>query len=345
MSTLTSVSSSSDIDDLQDLLPPLNPRTRQNWTPKARRLALYKLHRKASKRTSQALSNDSSLDSLHLLLSSLPPPFEDPAVLTAYADMPSRALPSVHSDELISKIFRRSNSYSLKHSPQELSLLRIVHSLAKELGAPPPKVSAASTTAASTTAAAPYRVLDIGGGNGNLAALVAFTLLVPVTIVERVPRRVAIQGELNLPLHLSSLVSRVVADVSSYVLPPGPPAIVLAKHLCGLGTDAAIAFAADSPAAKAAVLATCCCCKISESPGAFCDLHGLPRERVGEVDAMARATSWRNTALSDGGSAVTKKMLRRTLAAFSNQPPNRNKKTKNQDHCNRIHLASPYFQV
>jgi len=108
------------------------------------------------------------------------------------------------------------------------------------------------------------------------------------------------------PLHLFSLVlqtcmppavaariTRVDADIRDYTQPPNTTSIVLAKHLCGLGTDYAIDYMRLTPCVGC-VLATCCCCKIASDAPAFQRMYASCG--AADADRLARATSWRNVA-------------------------------------------------
>ena len=184
------------------------------------------------------------------------------------------SLPQARSCQLIDQFLWRPHKYNEKYASQELSLLYQLFRLGgKDCDL----------------------VLDVGGGNANLSCLIALVFDVPVVCVEMESPREELRGEAWLPEPLKGrgAVTRVESLIQDYTLPPGySRVLVLGKHLCGPGTDAAIEFAATHrERVLGCVFATCCCCKLVGGTGThgsgtdlFADLYF---GRVDGVDVCA----------------------------------------------------------
>ena len=133
--------------------------------------------------------------------------------------------PRARSSRIVDRYLWRPHKYNEKYACQELSLLYQLFRLGGDEC---------------------DLVLDVGGGNANLSCLIAVVLDVPVICVEMESPREELRGEAWLPPEFKrkGAVTRVEALVQDYVLPEGfRNVLVLGKHLCGPGTDAAIEFA------------------------------------------------------------------------------------------------------
>jgi hypothetical protein len=167
------------------------------------------------------------------------------------------------SCKIVDRFLWRPHKYNEKYASQELSLLYQLYRLG---------------------GCECDLVVDIGGGNANLACLIALAFDVPVTIVEMETPREELRGELWLPevLKRRNAVTRVESLIQDWELPPeAKNVLVLGKHLCGPGTDAGIDFVrAHLDRMLGCVFATCCCCKIvggaaakGEGTQLFADLY------------------------------------------------------------------------
>ena len=133
--------------------------------------------------------------------------------------------PRARSSRVVDRFLWRPHKYNEKYACQELSLLYQLYRLGGDEC---------------------DLVLDVGGGNANLSCLIAVVLDVPVVCVEMESPREELRGEAWLPPEFKrkGAVTRVEALVQDYELPEGfSNVLVLGKHLCGPGTDAAIEFA------------------------------------------------------------------------------------------------------
>lgn len=159
---------------------------------------------------------------------------------------------------IVSRFLFRPPAYTDKYAGQELSLLfqvwRIVQS-DEEVDA----------------------IIDVGAGNANLSLLIALVCRLPVVCVEMESPRRELQAESVVRAQLAQRgidmktgtdlrVSRVADQkIEEWSMPPEYKRVVLlGKHLCGPGTDAAIAFIArERQRVAGCVFATCCFNKIS----------------------------------------------------------------------------------
>jgi len=140
---------------------------------------------------------------------------------------------------------------------------------------------------------------------------------VPVLCVDRDPPPAVLSGETRLP---PNQVTRIEADIGELNLDRvmqwaqekqlGSGVLVLAKHLCGLGTDLAIEFVVrlqKQLRVVGMIAATCCCNKISgDDAKKYSEFYSLSSAVAGEpeifslekIETMARCSGYRNNAQS-----------------------------------------------
>lgn len=237
--------------------------------------------------------------------------------------VPYRALPrAFHSQglDVLATMVHRPSKYQDKFLAQELSLLGKVWAIAGGGGAD-------------------LAVVDIGAGNGCLALIASLTLDAQAVLVDHTLPREELRVESRIPDEYHQRILRITRDIEDMDLARDllpfleshgiRRAVVVAKHLCGVGTDLALSFAGrwmdtnSSVVLQGAVIATCCGHKIShtENLDRYCqlyanDVHLTHLTHSCDADSGARARSlvsvcarhvaWRTTAgcatsvISDG---------------------------------------------
>ena len=185
-----------------------------------------------------------------------------------------------HSLSIISTFVDRASKYNEKNSSQELSIAFQVFKLIY------PKRN---------TEDALDVIVDVGAGNANLSCLLAMIFDVPIICVEKDSNLIPeLQGERRLPSPQFS-VKRVEILIEEYVLPSEfNNAVVLGKHLCGVGTDAGIRFLESTKdKVLGTIWCTCCCNKITEEYGSslFEELNGVDDHET--LVTVAKTTAWR----------------------------------------------------
>ncbi|CAD7923866.1 unnamed protein product [Amoebophrya sp. A120] len=197
------------------------------------------------------------------------------------------------AEGIVGAFLRRPTAYHAKYAAQELCLAYQVWRLirAQEQRSCRGETGRASQAAARTTTTNGERTLqrpvdalvDVGAGNANLSLFLALLFDLPVLMVEMDSPRKELRGEECLPTDeggdredvddqrgtLAREVRRNLIRVpdtriEGYTLPSEyQSVIVIGKHLCGPGTDAAIEFIARNESRVAGcVFATCCFNKI-----------------------------------------------------------------------------------
>jgi len=215
------------------------------------------------------------------------------------------------------RIFERAPLYATKYAPQELSLIgKILEVVKGDL--------------------AGVAVLDIGAGNGNLAALTSLILGIPAFCVDKYTPRDELCAE-NFPLPADVKLVRVEADIGDFTCADlrqlcdqyrVDRVVFIGKHLCGLGTDLAIEFVnrltCGDTLAAGCIFATCCWNKIPDDGGGVqyldmyreCDCMGqfLPGEATEAriIEAMGKSTSWKCAANSNNN-IITDEMVAHSL--------------------------------
>lgn len=226
-------------------------------------------------------------------------------VATPYPNLPSDPEAEIAQTNEIQRIIQRPPKYHAKYAAQEFSLLRLAL----------PFLSKGAVG-----------VVDIGAGNANLACLINLIFRVPVLCVDRDPPPPALSGDTRLP---PNQVTRIEADIGALELEKVlawtqekqlAGVLVLAKHLCGLGTDLAIEFVAClklKVRVVGIIAATCCCNKLSgEDAEKYVALYGRAMGSsatssteassaddadpfsLDKVETMARCSGYRNNAQS-----------------------------------------------
>jgi len=140
------------------------------------------------------------------------------------------------SVEVLGSMVVRSPKYQEKHLIQEMSLLAKVWAFAR---------------AADEGCADGLAVVDVGAYAGHLALMAAILLGAHVVLVDRRLPPKEFRVEENVPEPYRGRIVRIIADIAEL----GPRdvelllmrrgvsrVVVVAKHLCGLGTDLALAF-------------------------------------------------------------------------------------------------------
>jgi len=90
------------------------------------------------------------------------------------------------AQSILSRVFERADKYNAKYAPQEISLVFQLYRVWKQAGRPTQAV-----------------VLDVGGGNGNLASLVLLLLQLPVVVCEKESPPISMRAEEKLPPSLA----------------------------------------------------------------------------------------------------------------------------------------------
>eukprot|EP00445_Apocalathium_hangoei_P033819 CAMPEP_0203953094 /NCGR_PEP_ID=MMETSP0359-20131031/86548_1 /ASSEMBLY_ACC=CAM_ASM_000338 /TAXON_ID=268821 /ORGANISM="Scrippsiella Hangoei, Strain SHTV-5" /LENGTH=480 /DNA_ID=CAMNT_0050886285 /DNA_START=33 /DNA_END=1475 /DNA_ORIENTATION=- len=267
-----------------------------------------------------------------------PPPTQEDvhAVLTTveevmrierpYRDLPQAFGPAEGCD-VVAEMIERPPKYQEKYVAQEVSLLAKVWALA---GGP---------ASCKANAMPDLAVIDIGAGNGCLALLAAVLLGAHAVLIDHTLPPQELRVEEKVPESYRSRILRINGDVADLdgtrdieplLVDRGIcRVIVIAKHLCGVGTDAALdlvrrwlgdrdkeeAKGVASPGSTSArvallgaVFATCCGHKIGGADRAlYASLHGgdayLDALVQGDADRMlqllslcTRCVAWRTTA-------------------------------------------------
>jgi len=226
-----------------------------------------------------------------------------------YAGLPT-ALGPVEAIEILGAMVERAPKYQEKYLGQEVSLLYKVHAL----------VSGAGASRTNGTLA----IVDIGAGNGCLAFLAALILDAVAVLIDHTLPPQELRVEEKVPERYRSRVFRITGDVADLdvdrdVLPllqehGVGSAIVIAKHLCGVGTDLALGLirrwcsSGGCVPLLGAVIATCCGHKIgTEDRERYAALHaedtylsGLTENDPARLQALlalcTRCVAWRTTA-------------------------------------------------
>lgn len=259
------------------------------------------------------------------------------AALRAGMGAPYRELPESFGPgegvPVLGNMIDRPPKYQEKYLAQELSLLAKVWALAGGDDA-----SGAGLAGAAPPTEGALAVVDIGAGNGCLALLTALVLGGYAVLIDHTLPPEELRVEAKVPEPYRSRVLRVTGDVKDVdVARDLAPllrrhsvtrAVVVAKHLCGVGTDLALELVRNwrgGPSASAgedgheaapdhgiaclgAVFATCCGHKIGASDRAtfaslhaedayLCSLTAGDEERLRAfLASCTRCVAWRTTA-------------------------------------------------
>jgi hypothetical protein len=222
------------------------------------------------------------------------------------SEKPYRSLPEAfgpqHGLEVLGSLIDRPPKYQEKMLGQELSLIAKLWAIAVS--------STSGATEGKPALTSDIAIIDIGAGNGCLAFLAALILGGHAVLIDHTLPPATLRVEEKLPEQYAGRIIRITADIASLdasinlepvLMKHGiRRAIVIAKHLCGLGTDLAEGFilrwraqqqslsdSCKSDAAEArlarghasiellgAVMATCCGHKIGKADReAFAKLH------------------------------------------------------------------------
>ena len=239
---------------------------------------------------------------------------------------PYRTLPAVFAPplglDILSTMIDRPPKYQEKYLEQEWSILAKVWALAPNVGKG-------------------LAVVDIGAGNGSLALLAALLLGGHAMLIDHTLPPEPMQVEGRLPEEYRARVLRVTGDVgdldASREIEPLleqngiSQVVVIAKHLCGTGTDLALKLLrrwcqSDSSSTKVdvigAVIATCCMHKIGaiEDRHTYSDIHSEDpylRKLTGEsttslmslLGICTPCVAWRTTAGAQA-SRMTEKQVK-----------------------------------
>jgi len=164
-------------------------------------------------------------------------------------------------------------------------------------------------------------VLDLGAGNGNLALLSMLVLNCTAVLIDRTAPIAELQTENYVPEALATRMLRFVSDVGdvdvkalvTFLRSRGiSRVVVVAKHLCGLGSDLAVSFAeslmqyqdeAGGMEVLGVVAATCCVNKIRTDAevSQYCAMYPVMAEHAALATTCTRHCTWRTT----GGHANT----------------------------------------
>jgi len=212
--------------------------------------------------------------------------------------------------DVMSACAGRPKLYEAKMLPQELSL---VHKMFLLLGRQP-SIDADKPLGSRTA------VLDLGAGNGCLSLFAMLILNAGAVMIDRAAPDNRLQTELMIPATLSRRMVRFVSDVGDvdvgklvqFLRLKGiDRVLVVAKHLCGLGTDLAIRFAEQlggyrddegAPIVVEGLLAATCCLNKIDTPTTveqYCALYPDAGPRAHHTELVATCTqvsTWRTSA-------------------------------------------------
>jgi len=198
--------------------------------------------------------------------------------------------------DLLGACVQRPPLYEQKMLPQELSL---IHKLFTIVGG-----------RHASSGGGEVAIVDLGAGNGNLGLLCSLVLDCPVVLIDRVQPHAELQAENYAPPAAASRMLRFVSDVgmvdtealAAFLAVRGIRRVaVVAKHLCGLGSDLALEFVENLSKQKGVevlgiVVATCCVNKI-DSPAQvqrYCEMYSLV-DCASFVMTCTRHCTWRTT--------------------------------------------------
>ncbi|CAK9106935.1 unnamed protein product [Durusdinium trenchii] len=247
------------------------------------------------------------------------------APVRTQVECPYRRLPQIFAPqeglEILSSMIDRPPKYQEKYLAQEWSILAKVWALAPNLG---PRSGGLA-------------VVDIGAGNGSLALLAGLLLGGHAVLIDHTLPPEPMRVEARLPEQYRDRILRVTGDVgdldASREIEPIlekhgiRQVVVIAKHLCGTGTDLALKLLrrwcsnGTRVEVLGAVIATCCMHKIntSEEKEVFADIHSSDsylRKLTGDKDGLlsllsvcTRCVAWRTTAGAEA-SRITEKQIR-----------------------------------
>ena len=247
------------------------------------------------------------------------------AALTLWVPCSYRKLPQIFAPreglEVLSSMIDRPPKYQEKYLEQEWSILCKVWALAPSCGKG-------------------LAVVDIGAGNGSLALLAALLLGGHAVLIDHTlpPEPMRVEG--RLPEEYRQRVLRVTGDVgdldASREIEPLlekhgiTQVVVIAKHLCGTGTDLALkllrrwcqAGAETKVDVLGAVIATCCMHKIgaAEDRRIYSEIHSADpylRKLMGKstdplvslLGVCTPCVAWRTTAGAEA-SRITEKQVK-----------------------------------
>jgi len=227
-------------------------------------------------------------------------------------ETPYRRLPEVFAPadglEILNSMIERAPKYQEKYSAQESSLLMQVWALIDGEVGPD------------------FAVVDIGAGNGCLALIAAIAFGSKAVLIDHTLPREELCVESYIPQEYRERILRITGDIKDVSLEKDlfpllikhgiKRAVVVAKHLCGLGTDLALSFVdrwkncpMSPTTVVGATLATCCCHKIGQRQGleSYCCMYKEDPylcKLVGDnevglhtlVSLWVRHVSWRYTA-------------------------------------------------
>eukprot|EP00438_Fugacium_kawagutii_P025873 Skav233683 [mRNA] locus=scaffold1927:158824:160971:- [translate_table: standard] len=246
---------------------------------------------------------------------------------TLEVSCPYQRLPQVFAPsqglEILSGMIDRPPKYQEKYLEQEWSILAKVWALAQGSGGSGKGLA----------------VVDIGAGNGSLALLAALLLGSHAVLIDHTLPPEPMQVEGRLPLEYRDRILRVTGDVgdldASREIEPLlerhgiAKVVVIAKHLCGTGTDLALKllrrWCSDTKVeVLGAVIATCCMHKIGLAADreTYAEIHSTDpylQKLVGDQVSKAPLVSllgvctpcvaWRTTAGAQA-SRITEKQVR-----------------------------------
>eukprot|EP00392_Amoebophrya_sp_AT5.2_P013377 g13495.t1 len=195
--------------------------------------------------------------------------------------------------DVVGSFLGRCEDYHAKYAAQELALAYQIYRII-------------SQSSASATSGVVDAIIDVGAGSGNLSLFLALLFDVPVRMVEMDSPREELcaeccilqsdsdtsTDEVATPTasaasrqKLRELLVRVPdTSIEGWELPEQGfrNVVVLGKHLCGPGTDAAIEFIRkNSDRVRGCAFATCCFNKIGPAADGFAEWH---RDEVEVVD-------------------------------------------------------------
>ncbi|CAJ1389195.1 unnamed protein product [Effrenium voratum] len=258
-------------------------------------------------------------------------------VESPYRGMPQVFAPPEGLDILLTMI-DRPPKYQEKYLSQEWSLISKVWALAGE-----PNLDNRRGLA----------VVDIGAGNGSLALLAALLLDGHAVLIDHTLPPEPLRVEERLPEIYKRRVLRITGDVgeldASRQIEPLleehgiQEVVVIAKHLCGVGTDLALKLlrrwcnteASKSVAVLGAAIATCCGHKIgAEDKHIFAEIHSEDpylRHLTGDADRLlsflsicTRCVAWRTTANALANRITDRQVLLAELFEDALQQPRSN---------------------